>query len=208
VRAAVFVDVLSHWCLAAMDAVDALADLRVPVEIVIAPVAGGKAVGFSHDLEAWFYRRGTRAYGRELRCDWCEGEQTATRHANAAVLAGADVCGDLVGTLRAVMRGAMEEGRLFGRPDEVQGFVAAFAGTTVEDIARRCADPAMDARLHEGNRRLNELGADERPTFRISNDAGDFALLKGVWQRDAVVACAQALASDERAYAEAGPPPL
>ena len=207
-RATVFLDSLSHWCLVAMDAVDALTDLHVPVEIVLAPVGDGEAAGFSHDLEAWFYRRGTLAYDRELRCDWCENESTSTWHANAAVLAGAELTGDLKETLRAVMLGAMEEGRLFGRADEVNAFVAALAGTSPEDIAHRSGDAAVVRRLHEGNRRLTELCADERPTFQIANDNGDYALLKGVWQRDAVLACANALATDERAYARAGAPPV
>jgi hypothetical protein len=207
-RAVVVIDALSHWCLLAMDAVDSLVQLGVPVEIVLAPLAGGKPMGFSHDKEAWFYARGTRAYGRVLRSDWCETEQTSTWHANAAALAGGDVSGDLAGTLRAVMRAAMEEGRLFGRPAEVRAFVAELTGTSTAEIDRRCDDPSLAQRLHDGNRRLAELGADERPTFSIVNDNGDFAVLKGLWQRDAVTACAQALLSDERAYAAAGAAPL
>ena len=123
-RAVVFVDALSHWCLVALDAVDALAAFGVPVEIVLAPVAGGKPMGASREKEAWFYTRGTLAHGRALRSDWCEGEETSTWHANAAVLAGADAGGDLAGTLRAVMRASMEDGRLFGRASEVRAYVA------------------------------------------------------------------------------------
>jgi hypothetical protein len=207
-RAVVCIDALSHWCLLAMDAADSLAQLGVPVEIVIAPLADGKPMGFSREKEEWFYARGTRAYGRALRSDWCEDEQTSTWHANAAALAGGDVSGDLTGALRAVMRAAMEDGRLFGRANEVRAFVAELTGTNVAEIDRRCEDPVLAQRLRDGNRRLAELGSDERPTFSLVNDNGDFAVLKGLWQRDAVVACAQALISDERAYAQAGPPPF
>jgi hypothetical protein len=207
-RAVVVLDALSHWCLLAMDAVDALAQLGVSVEIVLAPVAEGKPMGTSREKEAWFYRRGTLAHGRVLRSDWCEGEQTSTWHANAAVLAGAGAGGDLPGTLRAVMRGAMEDGKRFGRAGDVRAFVAELTGTSVAEIDRRCEEPALAQRLHDGNRRLAELGADERPTFSLANDNGDFAVLKGLWQREAVMSCAQALLSDERAYAQAGVPPL
>jgi hypothetical protein len=206
-RALVVIDALSHWCLLAMDGVDSLAQLGVPVEIVLAPVAEGKPMGTSREKEAWFYTRGTLAHGRVLRSDWCEGEQTSTWHANAAVLAGAEVNGDLAGTLRAVMRAAMEDGKLFGCASDVRAFVAELTGTNLAEIDRRCEDPSLAQRLHDGNRRLTELGADERPTFSMLNDNGDFAVLKGLWQRNAVMACAQALLSDERAYAAAGVPP-
>ncbi len=206
-RAVVVMDALSHWCLLAMDAVDSLVQQGVPVEIVLAPVSEGEPMGTSREKEAWYYTRGSRAYGRVLRSDWCEGEQTSTWQANAAVLAGGDVSGDFTETLRAVMRAAMEDGKLFGRASDVRAFVAELTGTSRADIDRRCDDPSLAQRLHEGNRRLAELGADERPTFSIRNDNGDFALLKGLWQRDVVMACAQALLSDERAYAAAGAPP-
>jgi hypothetical protein len=200
-------DALSHWCLLAMDAVDAVTALGVPVEIVLAPVAGGKPMGTSREKEAWFYRRGALAHGRTLRSDWCEGVETSTWHANVAVLAGADAGGDLAGTLRAVMCAAMEDGRLFGRANEVRAYVAELTGASVAEIDRRCDDPALAERLHDGNRRLAEFGADERPTFSLRNDNGDFALLKGLWQRDPAIACAQGLLSDERSYAAAGAPP-
>jgi hypothetical protein len=159
-------------------------------------------------MEAWAYDRGALAYGTRLRDDWYESPETTTWHANASALAGGDVSGDLASVLRAVMREAMIDGGLFGRPHDVRTFVAGFTGSTLDEISRRCEDPALAERLYAGNRRLTELGGDERPTFYIANDSGDFTLLKGMWQIEAVEACAKALISDERAYATAGTPPL
>ena len=190
-----------------MDAVDALAQLGVPIEIVLAPVADGKPMGTSREKEAWFYTRGTRAHGRVLRSDWCEGEQTSTWHANAAVLAGADAGGDLTGTLRAVMRAAMEDGKLFGRASDVRAFVADLTGTSVAEIDRRCEDPALAQRLHDGNRLWPNSAPTNVRRFRFLTTTATSPCSKGLWQREAVMACAQALLSDERAYAEAGTPP-
>ncbi|HEX3671086.1 MAG TPA: DsbA family protein, partial [Candidatus Cybelea sp.] len=76
-----FIDVLSHWCLAAQPALNALHETLaddVEFEVVFAPIAGGAPVGFSNELESWFYRRGTLAYGTKLDASWCEDENTAT----------------------------------------------------------------------------------------------------------------------------------
>jgi len=86
-----FVDVLSHWCLAAQPTLDALrASLAddVELEVVLAPINDGAPVGFSNELESWFYRRGTLAYGTELDPAWCEDAGTTTGHAHAAGAAG------------------------------------------------------------------------------------------------------------------------
>ena len=86
-----FVDVLSHWCLAAQPALDALrATLAedVELEVLLAPLADGGPTGNSNAAEQWYYKRGTLAYGRELDPAWCEDESTSTWHANAAVAAG------------------------------------------------------------------------------------------------------------------------
>jgi hypothetical protein len=206
-RATAIFDVLSHWCLVAFDAIDGLRSLGVPVELVLAPINDGGPLGIPPDSERWFYGRGTRAYGRRLRSDWCEHQSVSTWAANAAVLAGGELCGDLPAVAKAVMSEAMERGALFGREAEVNAFVARIAGVDADAIGRRAAEPRVAAMLHRGNERLAQLGADERPTFVLENAIGDRAVLKGMWQREAVVACAEALAADEAAYAAAGAPP-
>ncbi len=175
---------------------------------MLAPVADGKPLGVSPELEAWAFTRGTRAYGMVLRSDWYEDDQTTTWHANAAVLAGAHVGADLWRLSRAVMSQAMQGGGMFGRPDDVYAFVASLGNIDPSEIKRIAESPEIVHALHDGNRRLGEAGADERPTFRLGNANGDHALLKGLWQRDAVDACVRALRVDQEAYAAAGTPPI
>ncbi len=207
-RATVFVDVLSHWCLAAMPAAQALHDLIPDFEIAFAPLKDGEALGFTKEMETWFYERGARAYGRTLVSAWCESPQTRTWFANAAALVGGELTKQPLRIAHAVMSGAMEQGGLFGRADQVYGYVASIAGVRASEIARLAAEPRIAEALREANRRLAASGADERPTFLLENVNGDRVLLKGVWHKEAVVSSAMALLHDERAYAAAGAPPL
>jgi protein-disulfide isomerase-like protein with CxxC motif len=202
-----FVDVLSHWCLAAQPALDALrATLAddVALEIVLAPLGN---VAFTHEKEAWFYTRGTLAYGRELDAAWCEGVETTTWHANAAVAAGVAFGANPVVLGRRVSRAAMVDGLLLGRESEAVRAVAKFTGVeeeTLRDAMR--SEPILGA-LHAGNARLASIGCAERPSWELVNDNGDRAVLQGVWQAEAVLPLVRALLEDERAYRRAGPPP-
>lgn len=206
-RATVFIDVLSHWCLAAAPAVQSLYDSGIDVEIVVAPIADGEPMGLAAEAEAWFYKRGAGAYGMILKSDWYEHDRTTTWHANAAVAAGATLGADKWRLACAVMSEAMQGGALFGRPEIVYGFVAELLGVDTAEVRSVAETAEIADLLRDGNRRLAKIGGDERPTFKVENANGDFAVLKGLWQRDAVDACMRALQQDETAYAAAGTPP-
>jgi len=208
VRAVMFVDVLSHWCLAAIPAARALAELTPNVEIVYAPLKDGEANGATAEEERWYYKRGALAYGRQMRSDWCEGPQTRTWFANAIAYIGSEVTGDPVRIAHAVMSAAMEQGLLMGRANECYEFMGRYLNMTASEVAKRASEPRVKEALAEGNRRLAALGADERPTFLLENDIGDRIVLKGMWHKELVAAAALALLHDQRAYAMAGPPPF
>jgi 2-hydroxychromene-2-carboxylate isomerase len=205
-----YVDVLSHWCLAAQPALDALrATLAddVALEIVLAPVGDGAPIGFTHEQEAWFYTRGTCAYGSELNPAWCEGPATTTWHANAAVAAGVSFGAHPVELGHRVSRAALVEGLLLGREDEAVRAVAAITGVDETSLRGRMRSEAIGAALRAGNARLAAAGCAERPSWELVNGNGDRAVLQGVWQAEAILPLARALLDDERAYRRAGPPP-
>lgn len=203
-----FVDVLSHWCLVAVPAARALVDLGIGVELVYAPLKDGAPLGFTYEMEAWFYKRGTAAYNKQLNAAWCEGPHIGTWAANAAAFVAGEITGNQLNAALAMMSAAMEQGALVGRPAEAYAVAAAYSGAPAEEIEKRASDPRVRNTLLEGNKRLAALGGDERPTWHLENNNGDFAILKGIWHREAVVAVATALLHDERAYAAAGPPPV
>jgi hypothetical protein len=206
----VFVDVLSHWCLAALPALDALRGTLaddVALEVVIAPVDDGAPVGYTNALEAWFYTRGTLAYGTVLDAAWCEDETTGTWHANAAVAAAVALGADPIALARCVSRAAMVDGQLLGRESEAVRVVSAFSGFAEETLRETMRTDAVVSALHAANARLAAIGCAERPSWELVNANGDKAVLQGVWQAEAILPLARALLDDERAYRRAGPPP-
>lgn len=207
-KATMFVDVVSHWCLVAIPAAEALVDEGVNVEVVYAPLKDGAPLGFTYEMEHWFYQRGSRAYNRQLRADWCENPTIGSWAANAAAFVAGEITGRQLDAAHAMMSAAMEHGALVGRPQEANARAASFAGVAADEIERRVSGPRVREILLDGNKRLAAIGADERPTWHLQNDNGDFAILKGIWHKEAVTSVAAALLHDERAYAAAGPPPV
>lgn len=207
-KVVMFVDVLSHWCLAAVPAAQALLDLEIPLEIVYAPLKDGAPLGFTHEMESWFYERGTRAYDLRLSAAWCEGPTTSTWAANAAAFVAGEIAGSQLEAAHAMMSAAMQQGALVGRAAEAYARAAAFAGVATQEIEQRANEARVRAILLDGNQRLAAIGADERPAWRMENANGDVATLKGIWHKEAVASVARALLHDERAYAAAGDPPM
>ncbi len=205
-----FVDVLSHWCLAAQPALNAfratLAD-DVAIEVVLAPVGDGAPVGFTNAAESWFYKRGTLAYGTKLDPSWCEGETTSTWYANAAVAAAVALGADVFALAPRVSRAAMVDGALLGREDEAVRVVSGLVGSAEDKLRDTMRSDAVVQALHAANARLATIGCGERPSWELVNDNGDRAVLQGVWQAEAILPLARALLEDERAYRRAGPPP-
>ncbi|MEO7040103.1 MAG: hypothetical protein ABI186_08765 [Candidatus Elarobacter sp.] len=205
-----FVDVLSHWCLAASPALVALRDTLaddVRLEVLFAPVGDGAPVGFSNEAEAWFYRRGTLAYGTKLNAAWCENEQATTWHANAAVAAAVAAGAEPIALAALTSRAAMVRGRLLGREDEAMRVVADLSDVAPDALqAAMRAEPVVAA-LHAANVRLAAIGCTERPSWELVNDNGDRAVLQGVWQVEAILPLVHALLADESAYERAGSPP-
>lgn len=206
-KTTVFWDVLSHWCLASVPAARALQGLG-EIEIAYALGGDGRALGYTTEMLAWYYQRGRLSYGRTFYADWCEGPETSTWYANAAAYVAGDILGDPIGVAEAIGKAALEERALLGRPDEAFAQAAAIAGVHVSEIASRAAQPAVAQHLALGNARLKSLGLDERPSFVIENANGDRAIFKGLWERDALVAAAEALLRDEDAYRRAGAAPF
>ena len=209
-KATAFVDVLSHWCLAALPALDALRGTLaddVALEVVIAPLGDGAPVGYTNAAEAWFYTRGTLAYGTVLDPSWCEDETTSTWHANAAVAAAIARGADPIALARSVSRAAMVDGKLLGRESEAVRIVSTSTGITEDKLRVTMQSDAIVQALHAANARLAAIGCAERPSWELVNDNGDHAVLQGVWQAEAILPLARALLDDERAYHRAGLPP-
>jgi len=199
-------DVLSHWCLAAWPAFEALRETN-PVELRLAPILNGFPMGVPAEHEQWFYRRGSLAYAMTLRADWYEDTRTTTLHANAAVIAAARLGADLAETAIGTMRAAMEHGGKLGRRNIAVRTVARIAHLDVHALEEMMNSAEVGRELNAANDFLRQIGCNERPSWYLENANGDHVAMQGVWQKDALLACAKALHDDEAAYAKAGPVP-
>ena len=201
-------DVLSHWCYVAWPAFEAARSAigSDSVELMLAPVQNGFPMGVSVALERWAYGRGSRAYGMTLRCDWYEDDRTSTLWANAAVAAAASLGADIAVTAHGMMAAAMRDGALLGRRAVAVETAARLAGLDARALDERIDAATTGRTLNEGNERLTSWRCAERPSWRIENESGDSVTMQGVWQAPPILAAIEALRSDERAYAAAGPP--
>lgn len=208
-KATVVFDVLSHWCLAAWPAYEGLKEKlgASNVDLLLAPVFNGFPPGFAPEAEAWFYTRGTRAYGTVLRSDWYESDTITTKWANAAVVAAAALGADLPSVTHATMQAAMKDGEMLGRREVAVTTVARISGLDAARLDAQIDRVETGAALNAGNAALTRWGCAERPSWRLENDNGDFVVMQGIWHGSSLSACADALMADERAYAAAGPPP-
>lgn len=133
-KVTMFIDVVSHWCLVGVPAAQALVDRGVDLEVVYAPLKDGAPLGFTNEMESWFYKRGTIAYDVELIPAWCEGPQIGSWAANAAAFVAGEITGEQLNAAHAMMSAAMEHGALVGRPEVAYASAASFAGVSREEI--------------------------------------------------------------------------
>jgi 2-hydroxychromene-2-carboxylate isomerase len=165
-------------------------------------------MGMPAEHERWFYTRGSRAYGMTLRADWYESDRTTTLWANAAAVAASVLGADLAHTAQALMRAAMEDGELLGRREVAIDVAARIAKVDSDALSQTIDSAQVGKHLNDANVLLASWQCAERPSWRIENSNGDRVTLQGVWQREAIRSCIEALRDDERAYAQAGAPPF
>lgn len=208
-KATAIFDVLSHWCVAAWPAYEALSEKlgSSNVDLSIAPVHNGFPPGYTPETLAWYFNRGTRAYGTVLRSDWYESNTTTTLWANAAVVAAAALGADLPSVVHGAMDAAMKNGEKLGRRDVAVAAVARIAGIDPSRLDAQIDRAETGAALNAGNAALARWGCVERPSWRIENANGDFVVMQGIWTAAPLLSCVDALQADETAYAAAGAQP-
>jgi predicted DsbA family dithiol-disulfide isomerase len=203
-RVTFYGDVLSMWCLLAEEALEQLEREyagRVEFGWRLAMIERGRAIGNTPAMEQWYYDRCAAVTGRRFNPAWLDDQQTTSYHANAAVEA-ARLLGVTDGSVRRAMaRAACVDGRKVSRAAEAVDVAAEASGRDPESIRVAIADPRVAAALTEASDEFDALGADQRPTFLLTNDIGDKALLVGIYRIEPVKAALEAMLADERAYA-------
>jgi len=198
-----YLDVLSLWCLYAMDAVERLAREMGPALEVAwrpAPIRGDHPLGYGREQNAYFYRRAEALTGQALDPRWLEGPLTGTREANLAAVAAAELGHPGLAVPAALMRAAMVEGRHVARRAVAIEVAAEATGLDPHALDDAMDDRRIIARLAAGNREMAALGAQVRPALLLENRIPDRAVLSGVWCYDAIAPLARAMQRDEERF--------
>ena len=196
-------DVLSLWCHYAMLSVERLqAEFGSNLDIAweVALVRGERPLGYDRDQNAWFFRRGEAITGMRLDPSWLAGPLTGTREANLAALAAAALGRPGLEVPAALMRAAMAQGRPVALRQEAIAVVAEAAGLDARALDLAMDDPAVIARLAQGNRTLAAHGVDQRPVLLFENAIPDRAILSGVWAYEPMAALARTMLRDEERF--------
>jgi len=198
-----YLDVLSLWCLYAMRSVERLQGefaSQLDVRWQAAPIRGDRPLGYGREENAWFYRRAQAITGQALAPQWLEGPLTGTREANLAALAAAELGRGDLAVPAALMRAAMEEGLHVARRDVAVAVAAGASGLDPHLLEATRDDPAVIARLTEGNLEMAGFGVDQRPTLVFANAIPDRAILSGVWAYEPMAALVTAMLRDEERF--------
>jgi predicted DsbA family dithiol-disulfide isomerase len=203
-RVTFYADVLSMWCSLGDEVLERLQrEYAGRVEFVwkVALIEDGRPIGNTPAMEQWYYDRCEFVTGRRFDPRWLDDATQNSRAANAAVEA-ARLLGATDDTVRRAMaRAACAEGRKVAREDEAVRVVAGASGFPEAAIREAMGDPRVDAALAESLAEFAALGADQRPTFHLTNAIGDRALLVGIYRYEPVHAALAAMLADEEAYA-------
>jgi predicted DsbA family dithiol-disulfide isomerase len=204
VRLTFYADVLSMWCSLAEEVLEQIELAyagRVEIVWKLAMIERGRPIGNTPEMERWYYDRCAFVTGRHFNPGWLEDAQSASFCANAAVEA-TRLLGVTDGSVRRAMaRAACVDGRPVCREEEAVAVAAEASGLEPRSVSAAMADPRVAQRLNASSEEFDGLGADQRPTFFLTNSIGDKALLVGIYRLEPVKAALDAMLADEDAYA-------
>ena len=203
-RVTFYADVLSMWCSLGEDVLERLQRAyagRVEFVWKLALIEHGRPIGNTPAMEQWYYDRCEFVTGRRFDPRWLDDATQTSRAANAAVEAARllGATDDVV--RRAMARAACVEGRKVAREDEAVRVAAEASGFSEAAIREAMSDSRVTAALADALAEFTMLGADQRPTFHLTNAIGDRVLLVGIYRYEPVEAALAAMLADEEAYA-------
>ncbi|MGH8017718.1 MAG: DsbA family oxidoreductase [Opitutaceae bacterium] len=205
VKITYFVEILSSWCHwaePAWDAVKARFGSAVECEWKIALM---NPAGFPESREQcdWFYRRSGTVVRSPCMLDsgWLEpelrGDYTA---ANLVAEAGRDfgVTDDRL--RRALTVAALREGQKIGRLETAAEIGAKITGASASELAARATSAEVRKRVEISTAEFHAHQIAQRPSFILTSEIGDKAVISGLWVAGPLIAAAEAMLGDAAAY--------
>ncbi|MBV8244366.1 MAG: DsbA family protein [Candidatus Eremiobacteraeota bacterium] len=184
-----YMDVLSSWCFIAEDAVDAVRREfgdKLRLDWRIAQLNDGGPIDATVEKQFWWYRRTNHVTGTQLNAAWREGLNDSTFEPNL-VAEAARTLGIVDDSVRRALSNAgLREGRhVQHRYISVQ-IASQVTGIPVERFGTAIGDYKTLERLMESTIAFRALPVEMVPTFVISNDVGDRAVLSGLYGVEAL----------------------
>ena len=205
VKVTYYVEVLSSWCNLAEPAWDEAKSLfpdDVAFDWAIA-LMNPDDVTVSRVQADWFYRRSAHIAqsGYVMNSGWFEAARAGTYLAPNLVAEAARTLGATGDSVRrALTSRALREGHRIGDLD-ISVAIASFAsGIDPERLRERATDPDTEARVRASTGAFHATGATQRPTFVVTSQIGDLAVLSGFYRSGALTGAINAMLADARAY--------
>ena len=200
-----YLEVVSSWCHWAEPAWDALKEKFGHVASFEWRIALLSGDGFpkSREQEDWFYRRSGVLMGSPtmLNGGWLEPGRVEYLPPNLLAEAAKDfgVVDDRV--RRSLSEAAVLRGAKVGQWEIAGPIAARAAGVEEGELMARARSAGVEQRVRESTREFHGFQVTQRPTFVITDEIGDRAVLSGLATAAPLVAVIEAMVRDCRGYA-------
>lgn len=203
-KATIYLDSLSLWCLLAARSLDAVAEgvPDIACDFRIAMIRDGQALGYGGDAAGFYYRRLEALSGVRLNPSWLAGPEVGTYWANAALQAAKLHGVSALGPAIQVMEAAMVHGRETWRREVAAEQCALATGIPAPDLLEAMGSDEVRSVMRATQLEMLGLGMDQRPTIVLENRIPDRAVLMGVWAKEAIAGLVHSMRRDERRFEE------
>lgn len=199
------VDTMSSWCLIAEDAIEQLRSEfgdRIEFQWKLAQLDNGAPFKETPEKFAWFYARTNAVTGVQLNPAWHTSMDDSSLFPNLAA-EGARALGVTDDRVRrALSRAAMIDGKAVPKREVALAIAAEAGGLDRARLAAAMDDHTTLSRIVTSTIEFRELPVGVIPTFVISNDVGDRAILSGQYEYATLGAVVREMLQASTRYAE------
>lgn len=151
----------------------------------------------------WFCQRSTHIAqsGYVMNSGWFDATRAGTYLAPNLVAEAARTLGAPGDTVRrALAAGGLRDGHRIGDLDIAVAIASSASGIDPETLRERANDPDTESRVRASTEAFHATGATQRPTFVVTRDDGDLAVMAGFYRSAPLIGAIDAMLADARAY--------
>ena len=196
-----YLDVLSSWCLIAEDALARIkVDFGDAIRYEWQIAALRDAFGYTPEQLRWYYERTKSITGVALNASWLISTADGSPWPNLAAEAARGLGCEDDRVRLALARAAMIDGQRSCDREVAVRIAADAGGIGVEALEAAMNDQRTRARIAAATSAFKQYHVDLRPTFVVSNAAGDVSVLSGCWRYEPIAQALRAQLDDQAGY--------